>query len=199
MLRPLIISFTLAAAMLTQTPSMAPAVAAETVIHVPPFHSVGVTGDAHVTIRYGAEQRVVLVNGSPDVTRIRVDEPRSGSLEIDACLHRCPSSYEPMIEITTPDIEGLAVKGDGTIEIVDSFPQRDTMGVAVSGGGSIKAERARADTIHAAVNGDGQITVRASRELIAAVNGDGAIRYFGHPGVLSAVRNGGLIEAADKH
>jgi hypothetical protein len=175
----------------------APAFATEAVVPVPPFHSVGLTGDAHVTIRYGREQRVVLVNGSTDITRIRVDEPRSGSLEIDACPHRCPSSYDPTVEITTPDIEGLAVKGDGTIEVADNFPQRDTMGVAVSGDGSINAERVRADTIHAAVNGDGQITISASRELIAAVNGGGAVRYFGKPHVLSAVHNGGVIEAAD--
>lgn len=175
----------------------APASAAETVVPVQPFHSVGLTGDAHVTIHYGPAQRVVLVNGSTEITHISVDEPRSGSLEIDACLHRCPSGYNPIIEITTPDIGGLAVKGDGLIEVVDRFPPRETLGVAVSGDGSIAAEHVHATTVHAAVHGDGQITISVGGELIAAVNGDGAIRYFGKPRVLSAVHDGGVIEAAD--
>jgi hypothetical protein len=177
----------------------APASAAETVVPVQPFHSVGLTGDAHVTIHYGREQRVVLGNGSTEITLISVDEPRSGSLEIEACPRRCASRYNPIIEITTPDIGGLAVKGDGVIEVVDRFPPCETLGVAVSGDGSIAAENVRATTVHAAVHGDGQITVSASDELIAAVNGDGAIRYFGKPRVLSAVNNGGVIEAAATH
>jgi len=175
----------------------APALAAETLIPVQAFHSVGLTGDAHVTIHYGVQQRVLLVNGSTDLTRIRVDEPHNGSLEIDACPHRCPPSYEPTIEITTPDVDGLAVKGDGVIEVVDHFPPRETLGVAVSGDGSITAEHVHATTVRAAVHGDGQITVSANDELIAAVNGDGAIRYFGKPRVLSTVHDGGVIEAAD--
>ncbi len=172
--------------------------AAETV-SVTHFNSIGLKGDGHVTIRYGLQQRVVLVKGSTEFTHIYVDEPGSGSLEIDGCPRRCPRNYNPIIEITTPDIQGLAIKGDGVIDVADSFPQGDTLGVAVSGDGSIEAERLRATTVHAALHGDGKITISVSGELIAAVNGDGAIRYFGRPHVLSAAHNGGLIESASEH
>ena len=126
-------------------------------VPVGPFHSIGLTGDAHVVIRYGTEQRVLLARGSTEFTHIVLDEPRSGSLEIEACRHVCRSDYAPVIEITTPELEGLAVKGDGKIEVDDTFPQQGTLAVAVSGDGSINAKGLRADSIHAAVNGDGQI------------------------------------------
>jgi hypothetical protein len=180
------------AAALTAGLALLPAsfVVAREVIPTPHFDSVGVRGDAQVTIRHGAEQRVVLVKGNTRLTRIGVDEPRSGSLEIEDCTARCPQNYE----IITPEIAGLAVKGDGVIKVEGNFAERDRLGLAVAGDGDIEARAVPARTVDAAVNGDGHIAAAASEMLTAAVNGEGTVTYYGRPRVRSVVNGDGAVQ-----
>ncbi|HEX2590555.1 MAG TPA: DUF2807 domain-containing protein [Rhizomicrobium sp.] len=161
---------------------------AGTVVAVPQFDGVGLEGGGHVVLKYGAQQRVTLVKGSTQFTDIRVEH---GSLKIDACNEHCPNHYDLEIEVITPSLKALAVRGGGEIESAAGFPAQNVISVAVSGGGDIKVKNVKADTINAAVHGGGSIDVYAQRTLNAAVAGGGEITYFGNPAKVSQAAVGG--------
>src|SRR5215471_10050166 len=76
--------------------------AAETV-SLPHFDSVGLEGGGHVTIKYGPQQRVTLLKGSTQYTRLRVE--RGGSLNIEVCNDNCPRQYDLEVEVVMPVLE----------------------------------------------------------------------------------------------
>jgi hypothetical protein len=168
----------------------APALALETV-PVPPFNAVELRGGGEVTLRQGPAQRVTLLEGSSQFTRIRVE--REGKLRIDACNERCPQHYRVRVLIESPRIPTtLGVSGGGAITAASAVVERE-LTLAVSGGGVIDARAAPAVAVTAAVNGGGQINARPRNELTAAVNGGGEIRYWGNPVVTTAISGGGNV------
>ena len=168
----------------------APALAVEQV-PVPAFRAIELHGGGIVTVIPAPMQRVTIVEGATQFTRVRVD--RQGRLEIDACNQRCPANYHLRIRIETPSIMGLGVNGGGLMTTAEGFgPQRE-IGVAVNGGGKIDARSIDAAAVGAAVNGGGQILVRSNRTLGAAVHGGGEIVYWGNPVVASSIGGGGAV------
>src|SRR3982750_1441389 len=85
-----------------------PALAAETV-PVPAFRSVELRGGGEVSVVPGPAQRVTIVEGSSQFTRMRVE--RDGQLKIDACNERCPHFYHLRIQVEAPRVPDLAVNG----------------------------------------------------------------------------------------
>lgn len=164
-------------------------------VPVAPFNGIQLEGGGHVTVRYGAAQQVRIVAGSTAYTRIATDA--SGKLRIDACDRDCPDHYDLQVDITTPRIEGLAVSGGGEIVSQDGFPAPQKLALGIEGGGSVDARALDARSVSAAVDGGGEIRLRASGKLNAAVNGGGLIRYWGHPVVTSAINGGGDVEGAN--
>jgi hypothetical protein len=164
-----------------------------TVVPVGPFQGIGLNGGGHVVLKHGAVQRVVLLKGSTQYTRITIEHGKS--LQIDACNERCPNNYDLEIEITTPDVSALAVNGGGEIEARAGFPHQRELAVAVHGGGDIDLRAIAADSVSAAVHGGGDISVHADKTLNAAVNGGGDVTYWGHPEVNSAIRGGGDVSS----
>ncbi|HEX4535058.1 MAG TPA: DUF2807 domain-containing protein [Rhizomicrobium sp.] len=168
------------------------AASAQTVIPVAPFKSVGLSGGGQVTLHSGPVQRVVLTAGSTQYTSFRNED---GNLSIDACNSSCPSGeYVLRIDITTPDIEGVAVEGGGGI-IGDAGLPAHKLDAAVSGGGHIDMRAVHADAVNAAVDGGGHIQVYAQSSLHAAVSGGGRIEYWGHPHVDTAISGGGDVRS----
>ena len=168
----------------------APVLAVEN-IPVPGFRSVQLRGGGDLTVRPGPAQRVTIIEGSSQFTKIRVD--RNGELRISACENRCPHHYRLRIEIHSPRLPGLAVSGGGSIRAGTGFAAENHLEAAVNGGGSIDARAVAATSVSAAVNGGGRIAVHPRRSLNAAVNGGGEIRYLGNPQVSMAVRGGGTV------
>lgn len=168
----------------------APALAIEPVA-VPAFRSVELRGGGEIVVRPGPAQRVTILEGSTQFTRVRVR--KNGQLQIDACNARCPRQYRLRVEIQAPRVPALAVMGGGTIQASGGFAPQSDLTAAVSGGGAIDARAASADSVTAAVNGGGKIEVSATRALTAAVNGGGDVRYWGKPTVTMAVRGGGTV------
>ena len=171
-----------------------PAVAAETV-PVPSFRSIELRGGGEVTVRPGAEQRVIIVSGSSHVTSFRVN--RNRELEIDACNNRCPQHYKLRIEIVTPSVPNAAVSGGGHIRFAPGFAPTGDLAIAVSGGGQIDARSVSVSNMSAAVNGGGRVLTGRSLHLSAAVNGGGEVRYAGAEHVSSAVRGGGAVRRGE--
>jgi hypothetical protein len=168
----------------------APAFAVEPVA-VPAFRAIQLHGGGIVTITPARVQRVTLLEGSTQFTRVRVD--REGKLQIDACNEQCPHNYQLRIQIETPRIMGLGVNGGGQMTTANGFASQREIGVAVNGGGKIDARSIDAAAIGAAVNGGGQILVRSNGTLGAAVHGGGEIVYWGNPNVATSIAGGGAV------
>lgn len=167
-----------------------PAFAAE-VVSVPHFDAVGLRGGGSVVIVPGATQRVTILEGSSQFTRIYVQH--GGSLEIDACNRNCPQHYRLRVEVQTPRVPTLAVDGGGDMSVAAGFPSERELTLAVNGGGKIDTRAVNASDVTAAVNGGGDLFVRAAARLTGAVRGGGTVRYWGNPDVTSAVDGGGSI------
>jgi hypothetical protein len=169
----------------------APVALAQTVVPADHFKSIELRGGGHVTLRYGAVQRVTLTEGSTQYTTVKVGD--DGKLVIDACNNDCPMHYDLEIEIVTPEVGGVAVSGGGAIESAGGFPHQDSVSAAVEGGGRIDLRTVDAASANAAVDGGGKILVKAERSLMAAVDGGGSITYWGDPAVSSAIDGGGSV------
>jgi hypothetical protein len=158
---------------------------------VPQFRSVELRGGGAVTVVPGSAERVTIVEGSSQFTHMRVDE--NGKLVIDTCAERCPINYRMRVEIRSPMVPVLAIRGGGAITAAQGFGLQSTLTVAVSGGGAIDTRAVRAQTATAAVSGGGEIKLTAARVLTAAVNGGGLVRFWGNPQVTTAIHGGGAV------
>ena len=171
-----------------------PALASET-LPLPTFRSVELNGGGTIRVVPGPVQRVSIVEGSSQVTRLHV-EP-DGKLRIDMCAERCPASYRLRIEIQSPEVPPLAVQGGGEIVTAASFGPQSHLAVAVNGGGEIDARSVDAGAVAAAVRGGGNLLVKPRSRLAASVEGGGHVRYWGKPTVAMMVRGGGTVSPAD--
>jgi len=167
-----------------------PVLAAE-VVPVPAFRSIELHGGGDVTIVPGQGQRVTIVDGSSQFTQFRVG--RDGKLRIDACNNRCPHHYQLRIQIQSPRVPDLAIRGGGAIRVQGGYRAQSDLSAAINGGGKIDTRALDTAKVSAAVNGGGELLVRARSDLAAAVNGGGVIRYAGNPRVASAIHGGGLV------
>jgi hypothetical protein len=168
----------------------APVLAAEAV-PVPQFRQVELRGGGNVVVVPGPSERVSILEGSSQFTRMYVDN--DSRLVIEACNERCPRNYQLRIEIQSPNVPPLAVNGGGAISTAGGFAPQEHVAVAVHGGGKIDVRSVDAAEVAAAVNGGGELLVRPRMSLAAAVNGGGNIRYWGNPSVSMAVRGGGAV------
>jgi hypothetical protein len=169
----------------------APVIAAE-YVNAPAFRSVQLRGGGGVTLKPGPVQRVTILEGSSQITRIYV--ARDGQLRIDACNGHCPRNYHLRVEVQSPQVPDVSVEGGGSIKAADGFAAQERVAVAVDGGGAIDLRSIDASDVTAAVNGGGAISVRPRSQLTAAVNGGGKIRYWGNPAVTMAVHGGGSVQ-----
>src|SRR5688572_33344738 len=107
----------------------------QTTIQIAPFNSIELPTGGHVALRPAATQRVTLVRGSLDYTRLTVAD--GGRLVIDKCFRKCPPGYRLEIEISAPTLTGISLANGGTIQSRGSFPRQGELAVAVSHGGTI--------------------------------------------------------------
>ena len=178
---------------------------AREVVPLPKFRSVELNGGGRVVLRHGPVQRVTLLEGSTEVSGLRVssgEQQRRGrntfisnpdQLVIDVCKRSCNGRYDLVVEIVSPSIDAIAVNGGGTVETTGRFPRQGNVGIAVNGGGEIDARALAASNVGAAVSGGGLILTRPESSLGAAIQGGGEIRYWGDPVVGTAIDGGGKV------
>ena len=170
----------------------APALAAE-VVPLPYFDSVELRGGGTIVMVPGPVERVTVLEGSTAFTSFRMERDRE--LRIDACDERCPNHYRLTIRIESPKVPAaLAVYGGGTITTLAGFHSQSELAASVRGGGRIDTRALDVADVAAAVDGGGELLVRAQSNLAASVEGGGAIRYWGDPAVASSTRGGGSIQ-----
>ena len=163
--------------------------AAQTPVPVAAFDSVELRGGGAVTIRHGDRQSVTLLGGNLETSSFAVEE---GRLTITACRDDCPDD-RLRIEIVTPGIEGVGIRGGGSIRTEGEFPYREVLAAGVMGGGRLDVAAIEAGTVTAGIQGGGAIRTHARDRLIAGIQGGGTIRYRGDPTVTSGIDGGGSV------
>lgn len=179
-----------AAALLVSAP-----VLASEIVPVQKFRSVELRGGGAVDLVAGPAERVSIVEGSSQITRMGVDY--EGKLIIDTCTEHCPAGYRLRVQIQSPHVPDLAISGGGMMVAQAGFAPQAHLNAAVNGGGRIDARSLEAGSISAAVNGGGELLVRPRSSLFAAVNGGGHVRYWGNPATSVAIHGGGGVIRAD--
>ncbi|MFY9621997.1 MAG: hypothetical protein WAM70_20040 [Pyrinomonadaceae bacterium] len=154
-----------------------------------PFTSVELNG-VKAVLQYGSPQRVTMLKGSEDVSRIAVTQER---LVIDKCRDKCPRGYEIQVEIVTPLINAIAVANGGLIESRGDFPLQPAMSLAVRHGGTVDARTISANNITAAVAQGGRILASPQVTMVASVSNGGVITYWGNAQVTSSTEHGGAV------
>ena len=174
--------------------SPAISVAPQQALPLAPFTSVELNGGVKAVLQYGAPQRVTLLKGSGDVSRITVTQER---LIIDKCRDKCARGYELQVEIVTPLITAISAANGGTIESQGNFPLQTAMSLAVSHGGTVDARALLANNVAAAVNQGGRILARPRMTMAASVSNGGVITYWGNAQVTSSTQHGGAVTKGD--
>jgi Putative auto-transporter adhesin, head GIN domain len=165
--------------------------AAQTVVPVDRFDSIQLEGGGHVTLVHGATQQVKLIRGSTQYTRFHAKFGQPRKLVIEACNKDCPQQYDLEVEITTPDLESVAIEGGGHIESRGAFPGQQSITVAIDGGGNIDIRSIEAVSATAAIDGGGHVKLTARDNLTAAIDGGGHVEYWGNPKNVTRVVDGG--------
>jgi hypothetical protein len=167
----------------------------QTPIQVAPFNSIELPNGGHVLLQRAPTQRVTLVRGSLDYTRLTVTD--RGRLVIDKCFRKCPSGYRLELEILAPSLTGVSLANGGSVQSRGSFPRQSELAVAVSHGGTIDVRSMVAQTVTASVNQGGRILTVPQASLSARVTQGGVITYWGDPQVWSSVEHGGDVHKGD--
>jgi hypothetical protein len=162
----------------------------QTPLKLPPFSSIRVNS-GHVVLRSAPTQRVTLLEGSLDYTRVAVAD--GGVLSIDKCKDHCPRGYELEIEILMPNVSRLSLANGGRIQSVGSFAGQADLRLAVAHGGTIDVRSMAVDRVNASVEQGGRILTVPRSFLFARVNQGGVITYWGNARVDSSVQHGGVV------
>jgi hypothetical protein len=163
----------------------------QTSLQVAPFTSIELPHGGHVVLQRAPTQRVTLVRGSLDYTRLAVAD--GGRLVIDKCFRKCPSGYRLELEISAPNVSGLSLSNGGSIQSRGSFPRQSELAVAVAHGGTIDVRSIAAQRVTASVEHGGRILTVPQASLVARVTQGGAITYWGDAQVRSSVQHGGVV------
>jgi len=165
-------------------------------IAVGPFTVVSGTDGAHIVIRHGNAQRVELVKGSTQFTRVEV---KDGTLHVDACGNswHCPHHYELEVDIVMPDLRGVEASDGASIEAAGTFPAQGSLNVHATDGGSTDTRAIAARHANAKADDGGNIRVRAVQTLDAKADDGGNIEYWGSPHVSIVATDGGNVSSGD--
>jgi len=168
-----------------------PEATAQRPVQLAAFNSIEVLNGGHVVLRPSPTQRVTLVKGSLDYTRIAVTD--GGVLVIDKCHVECPRGYRLEIEILVPNVSRLSFANGGWLRSQGSFARQADLAAAVGHGGTIDVRSMDVDRVTASVEHGGRILTVPRVSLSARVTQGGAITYWGNAQVKSSVQHGGVV------
>ena len=174
-----------------QSESLPAPVVAQKVVPLTPFSSVELHDGGRAILHHGPTQRVTLLKGSLDYTRVTIAD--GGRLVIDSCKSECPRGYDLEIEIVTPDIARISVADGGTIQSSGSFPRQAEITVAVNDGGTIDIRSMAVDSVTASVYSGGRIFTKPHAAMFASVADGGIITYWGDARVSKSIKGGGVV------
>jgi hypothetical protein len=163
----------------------------QTTLQLAPFNSIAVIDGGHVVLRPAPTQRVTLLRGSLDYTRLSTTD--GGRLVIDKCIRKCPRGYQLEVEIFAPSFARISLANGGSVQTRGGFPRQRELTVAVSHGGTIDVRSMAADRVTASVDQGGGIFTVPRAWLFARVTQGGMITYWGDAQVRSSVGHRGAV------
>jgi len=168
-----------------------PGTTAQSTYSVGAFATIHLESGGEVIVRHGSTQKVTLVKGRNECTRVTVDD---GELLIEGPHRQCPGKGEEMvIEVQTPAIEKLEVSDGGTLRTQGSFPAQEKLLGMVENGGRLDMRSLNAKAVRAGVRQGGGILTKPTVSLQARIEQGGMITYWGKPEVESRVEHGGAV------
>ena len=170
----------------------------QTQLQVRPFSSIDLPDGGHVVLQRSPTQRVTLVRGSLDYTRLSVID--GSRLVVEKCFRKCPRGYRLELEILAPFVREISLANGGTIQSRGTFGRQDELSVAVAHGGTVDVRSMAVERVTASVNQGGRILTVPQSSLSARVTQGGMIIYWGDARVTSSIRHGGVVDkgAADE-
>jgi hypothetical protein len=163
----------------------------QTPVQVGAFSSIELPRGGHVVLQRAPTQRVSLVRGSLDYTRLAVTD--GGRLIIDKCFRKCPRGYRLELQILAPNVTGISLANGGSVQTRGSFPRQSDLAVSVSHGGTIDVRSMAPNRVTASVYHGGRILTVPQVSLSARVTQGGAITYWGDAQVRSSTEHGGVV------
>jgi hypothetical protein len=160
------------------------------------FRSVETRNGVHAILRYGTTQRVSILKGAPDQTRITI-APGDRLIIDKQCRLKCSRGYELEVEIVTPDVAHITVAHGGWLQSRGSFPRQAELDVTVDNGGTIDVRSMSVGSVTASVVSGGRILTRPLTELAARVEDGGNITYWGDARVTRSIAHGGVVTRGD--
>jgi len=160
------------------------------------FGKLDVGGAFDVHVEFGGSQRVALTIDDNLVENMEI-EVHGDTLNLD--YHKnCNPSRGSLVEITVPDLEGVAVHGAGDVEIEDFNGDRfefklsgagdltidgqvDELEVRISGAGDVDARELIARDADVHISGAGDAKIHVTDRLRGRISGVGNLDYYGDP------------------
>lgn len=178
------------------------------------FHQVELRGAGDLVVVVGPATSLTLT-GDPERLKDLKTEVREGRLVIDQ--ERGWNWFrhgELKIELTTPTLDGLAIRGAGDASVsgvngpqlvleidgagdLRASGETGALEAHIKGAGDMDLSQLAARDAKVSINGAGDLRVRASGALEATINGAGSISYAGNPQPVKTRINGaGSIKPA---
>lgn len=184
-------------------------VAATQTREVGEFRSVSVSSSANVRITIGPERSVRVTTDDNLIDKV-VTRVEDGRLEIGHERGSYHHRVKLEVEITTPQLEGVAISGSGDVhaEALDSALFKatiagsgsihakgrcDRLEATIAGSGDLRLEELIARAVEVRIAGSGDARVHAHESLSASISGSGDIRYRGQPAVTKSIAGSGSV------
>jgi hypothetical protein len=155
------------------------------------FSSIELPKGGHVILRPSGTQRVTLVRGSLDYTRLSVND--RGALVVDRCYRKCPRGYRLELEILSPNVSRISLANGGSVETRGAFARQRDLTIAVAHGGTIDVRSIAAQRVIATVEQGGRILTVPQTSLVASVSHGGVVTFWGDGQVTSSIERGGVV------
>ena len=177
------------------------------------FHAIDVVGTLAVTARIGPAASVE-VTGDPDLVKQVTTMVKNGTLVIDTPrdFGRGRRNAKIEVTVTAPALKSVAIAGTGTLDVsgldAKAFVasilgtgalrldgRADTLHVAIGGSGQVKAKDIVARSVEVDVDGTGQAVVHAKEAFAADVSGTAVVHVHGKPkSVKKSIRGTAVID-----
>lgn len=128
---------------------------------VGPFSAVSLGGAAHVVVKQGTPQSVV-VEASPEALADFETTVKDGQLQLGYRQNKNDYQFRDRgpvaVFVTVPSLKALKVAGSGKLEM-DGFLRADALMLSVSGSGSLVVPQLTATALSTAVTGSGNVRI----------------------------------------
>ena len=164
------------------------------------FTEISLGGSAHVVVKQGSPQSVVVEASKEDLadfeTEVQGNKLRLGYRQKPGSGMFNYKNYGPVtVYVTAPSLTALRVGGSGKLE-VNGMLQANAMTLAVSGSGDLLVPQLEAGRLETAVSGSGDVLVGGtcpSNEI--RISGSGKVRAHGLKTETSRARISGSGDA----